>query len=458
MPAPHLMLQRLLRRAPNEGEERYRRAALTSLVSIGSQVLHIATGLISVPLALAYLGPERFGLWMTLSSALLFIHFSDFGVGIGVQDRVASYHGDDKKHLASRAFLTGLTFALALTLALVGMGEFLLSKVNLQTIMAIKSEAAIADIVPTARMLILTIAIGLLAGVVQRAFAALQEGFWVALIQAAARVLSLAFLFVVVKFEMGLPALVFVVGGLASSVLLIVGLPLLLYRHRWLVPTTNNVKEVLLLRYLGDILKIGGWGLGASVAIYIVNNAPMILMSSKYGAAEVADYAVLTKLIGVPTAFVIFLLTPLWPAITNAKVRGDSKWIRELYTKSLKWVTGVALISTLGLGLLGQWIVGKWTGNPTLVPSTGLVLACAFFMALGFWNALNSTILNGLSRFRGQATYGLILATACAVLAGITPPNWPKEVLVLIIASGYFIRCFLMQYEVIKAIHPTPYR
>jgi len=87
-----------------------------------------------------------------------------------------------------------------------------------------------------------------------------------------------------------------------------------------------------------------------------------------------------------------------------------------------------------------------------MVPSTGLVLTCAFFMALGFWNALNSTILNGMSRFRGQATYGLLLAIACAGLAAITPPNWPKEVLVLIIAFGYLVRCLLMQYEVKKTM------
>ncbi len=446
------MFWRLLKRAPSEGAERYRRAALTSLVSICSQALHVATGLISVPLALGYVGPERFGLWMTLSAALLFIHFSDFGIGIGVQDRVASYHGEGQAHLACGVFLTGFLFALALVFVLVGLGELLIPKVDFPSLLALKSEAAIADIVPTARMLILTIAIGLLAGIVQRAFAALQEGFWVALIQATARVLSLALLFVVVKFEMGLPALIFVVGGLASSVLLIVGLPLLLFRHRWLMPATENIKEVFLLRYLGDILKIGGWGLGASVAIYLVNNAPMILISSKYGAAEVADYAILTKLVGVPTAFVIFLLTPLWPAITNAKARGDSKWIRELYAKSVRWIIGIAVISALAMGLLGQWIVEKWTGSAAMVPSTGLVLTCAFFMALGFWNALNSTILNGMSRFRGQATYGLLLAIACAGLAAITPPNWPKEVLVLIIAFGYLVRCLLMQYEVKKTM------
>ncbi|GEM_PF-1938275 len=422
------------------------------MMNIGSQALQVATGLVSVPLALGYVGPERFGLWMALSSALMFISFSDFGAGIGVQDRLASYVGQGKNSLAGGVFLSGFVFVLLLFVLLVLAGEAILPWMDLASILGLKTDAAISDVDPTVRMVIFVIGLGLLAGVVQRAYSALQEGFWVALIQAAARVLSLALLFVVIKLQLGLPALVFVVGGLASAIVLLIGFPFLLLRHRWLLPAISNIHELVAFGHLSDVMKVGGLGLSASIAIYLVNNTPMVLISAKFGAKNVADYAILLKLVGVPSSFLIYLLSPLWSAITDAKTRGDSGWIRDVYSKCAKLVVIISLASSVGLALFGEWIIGVWTGNAEVLPSPALMLACIAFMVIGFWNALNSTLLNGMSSFKGQATYGLGLALAFAVVAALIPTGWGKEYVIWAVSLGYLMRCLLMQLEVRRVI------
>ena len=60
---------RMSNQVVNAGRDRYRRAASTAVMNMVAQIIQVATGLISVPLALDYVGPERFGLWMTLSTA-----------------------------------------------------------------------------------------------------------------------------------------------------------------------------------------------------------------------------------------------------------------------------------------------------------------------------------------------------------------------------------------------------
>ena len=49
-----------------------------------ARIVQIGTLLVTVRLTLKYLGNERFGLWMTISSVLAMAAFADFGVGIGV--------------------------------------------------------------------------------------------------------------------------------------------------------------------------------------------------------------------------------------------------------------------------------------------------------------------------------------------------------------------------------------
>lgn len=81
------------------------------------------------------------------------------------------------------------------------------------------------------------------------------------------------------------------------------------------------ILEVFDRRCLRDVLKIGILGLAASIAFYFVNNSIPLIISAKFGAENVADYAVLLKLVGVPTLLLTYLLLPLWPAITEARVR-----------------------------------------------------------------------------------------------------------------------------------------
>ena len=71
-------LRSLLSISPTSEDEqgrsvkRYRRVALTAMTSILSKVIVLATTIISVPLTFHYLGAERYGLWMTITSSVLF--------------------------------------------------------------------------------------------------------------------------------------------------------------------------------------------------------------------------------------------------------------------------------------------------------------------------------------------------------------------------------------------------
>jgi DNA methylase len=58
---------------PNPGRERYRRASLSASTSFVAQALNIVISLVSVPLTLRYLGQERYGVWLTISSLLAWV-------------------------------------------------------------------------------------------------------------------------------------------------------------------------------------------------------------------------------------------------------------------------------------------------------------------------------------------------------------------------------------------------
>src|SRR5271163_2770899 len=87
----------------NRGLERYRRAGITASSSFIARALNILISFLSVPLTVHYLGAERYGVWLTISSLITWMSMTDFGLAgnalvnvlaeaSGREDRTAAQH------------------------------------------------------------------------------------------------------------------------------------------------------------------------------------------------------------------------------------------------------------------------------------------------------------------------------------------------------------------------------
>src|ERR1700753_2279254 len=85
----------------NRGLERYRRAGITASTSFLSKALTIVISFVSVPLTVHYLGAERYGVWLTISSLLTWMALTDFGIaGNALVNVIAEADGKEDRGLA----------------------------------------------------------------------------------------------------------------------------------------------------------------------------------------------------------------------------------------------------------------------------------------------------------------------------------------------------------------------
>src|SRR5215469_17585816 len=102
----------------DRGYERYRRAGVTASTSYIAKALTILTGFVSVPLTIAYLGAERYGVWLTISSLLLWLALTDFGLaGNALVNVLSEAVGNDDRVSAQQ--YTASAFWALLAIALV---------------------------------------------------------------------------------------------------------------------------------------------------------------------------------------------------------------------------------------------------------------------------------------------------------------------------------------------------
>src|SRR2546423_7450916 len=109
------------RSAPtNERERRSRSVVRGTATALFARAIGSLTGIISVPLTVRYLGAERYGAWMTISSFLMFLNFTDFGLAGSLTNDLGKAFGEEKRDRArvyvSTAFITLCMVALLLVI------------------------------------------------------------------------------------------------------------------------------------------------------------------------------------------------------------------------------------------------------------------------------------------------------------------------------------------------------
>src|SRR5262245_28804981 len=92
-------------------QERHRRIALSAAASFGAKAVHSVCKLAYVPLAISYLGNERYGVWTTITAIIGMLAFSDLGMGNGMISALADAEGREDKS-RSRRVVSSATFIL----------------------------------------------------------------------------------------------------------------------------------------------------------------------------------------------------------------------------------------------------------------------------------------------------------------------------------------------------------
>ena len=158
------------------GTERNRRALLTGGASTLARVVQIGTSLVTVPLTLRYLGNERFGLWMTISSILAMASFADFGVGNGVLNCVSSAYGKDDTSGVRRAVSSGFAVLSCIAALLLATFAAIYSLVDWATFFRVTSPLARSEAGPSLAVFAICFALNISMDVVQRVQLGLQQG------------------------------------------------------------------------------------------------------------------------------------------------------------------------------------------------------------------------------------------------------------------------------------------
>jgi O-antigen/teichoic acid export membrane protein len=420
--------------AEGNSRERYRRVLLTVGSSFAARGISVVTGLISVPLTLDYLGTERYGIWMTISSLFAVLSFTDLGIGQGLVNAVASASGrNDRNEIRtsiSSAF--ALLFCIGSICTLVALVAY--GCLPIHRLFNVNSIAAIRETEETALVFASFFALSLPASIVQRFHEGLQEGYINQISQMAGSLLGLGLVLWTIQLKLGLPWLVLGLQGGSTLAVLVNFVFQFWHRTPWARPTLSLYNTASAAR----LLRVGLVFFFLTLLSLLGLQTDALVIAHVMAPEAVAPYAVAQKLSQV--AFLYWALTQaLWPAYSEAISRDDFGWVRRAFVRSLKLSLICGTIMGGGLVLFGQQLIHWWVRSTQLV-SVPLLAGFGGFILLNSVVGTLAAVMNSGILLRQQMLLLGVTVPICFFLKvilcaryGVSGPLWAS-----VIAFGLF--------------------
>jgi O-antigen/teichoic acid export membrane protein len=393
------------------GAERNRRAMLTGSVAMLARFVQIGTSLITVPLTLKYLGNERFGLWMTISSVLAMAAFADFGVGNGVLNTVAKAYGKDDMEGVRKAVSSGFAVLSSIAVFLLLSFFAIFWHINWGDFFRVSSPLARLEAGPSLAVFATCFALNISMDVVQRVQLGLQQGYRYSLWQLCGSTMGFIGVLCGIWLHVSLPVLVVAIAGapiLATTVNAIHFFGLVRPDLR---PSRKFVSRIV----IAQIAKLGGLFFVLQVVAAVSYSADNFIIARTLGAVNVPEYSIPQRMFALITMMSSMLIAPLWPAYGEAISRGDIRWVRHALGRSLLFVLAASCAASSLLLLFAPRLIYWWVGS-RIHPPFLLLLGLAIWSVVECCGTALAMFLNGAAAVRFQIYVSVSFGVLCLAI------------------------------------------
>jgi O-antigen/teichoic acid export membrane protein len=398
----------------NRGLERYRRAGITASTSFLSKALTIVISFVSVPLTVHYLGAERYGVWLTISSLLTWMALTDFGIaGNALVNVIAEADGKEDRKLA-REYTASAFWALntvSITIGAVLACSF--RWIDWRAVFRVSEVMTTQELRFACALTLVVFVLSFPLNMLNSIYNAYQDGFVANIWGIGSNVLSLIGLVVVTQFRGGLPALIIATSGTRMLVSAVNAIYMFAYRYRWLRPAPSAVSWIRIKR----LFKLGSKYLVTQLAGLGIYQSQPLIITQILGPAKVTIFVIAYKIITAPVDLAYIATAPFVSAFSEARARNDWHWIRGAFRNSTLACLAFGVPATIGIALAGKILVRLLAG-PQAVPSWGVIAWLSVYTLIGMATMTIGQLLSGLEQV-GSLAISLCLASVATIGLGI---------------------------------------
>ena len=417
---------------------RARALGLFFVSSLFSRGVGAVCQVIQVPIVLGAVGAEAFGLWISLMSISFLITFADFGLGQGMQNKLAEAFATGRAAEQRRLFWGAFAVLCALAVVVFAVAGPCAALVDVPSLFHLRGGDVRAAAPAAVRVVLAFLCANFPLGLAQRVAYARQRGWMHNLAQACSGVAGLAAIAAAARAGWGLVGIV----AVSQSAVVLGNLALLLVQLRqlgWLGQRPARVDAGTIRELFG----LGGFFALQQVLVVVLFALPQVVISTALGAASVTAYNLAQRFFNVFAIVQSAFMVPLWPAYSDAVARAEHAWIRRALVRSLL-ATVFFTVLPMGLATLAApRLIALWVGSRASLPSGGLVWLLFAWNAVVFLQQPFGYLLSGVSEVHRMTVFAVVGTVASAALMELLVRRLGQDGVVIGLLAGFVPFYFL---------------
>ena len=419
--------------------------------AILSQVVFVATGFASVPLALGYLGEERMGLWRLTTSLLLVVTLLNAGLIPHVKTRMAESFGQKDK--ARFVAYSSTSLLIGLSIVLVGfLVALLVPLVDWVRLMKVMNRTAQIEVLPLVVVIVVCTFAQVGSSFIPAIFDARMQVSQPRIYELAGRLAGFLLLVVGIHLQLSLPWLAALM--LAPTILLRVLLLVKLFRidRAMVLPHWQAT-----MRILPELVRPAILAVAIHCGTLLLGTVPNLMVVRMFSLSDVTLFSLCYQVATVPLNGIAAVVPVFWPAFTLAWTAGACEKVGRWLLLICCGTAGVLVLYAISFSVLGPWLFRWWTKG-VISPARPLLLALGLFVVaqgLHHWvstflwsvkdlwvlvvtQAASAALLVVLGFLLGGllGLSGIVIAmTAAVTIGGLVPLSWRAWKLVAVQAA-----------------------
>ena len=291
--------------------------------------ISILTSLFLVPITLGYVSAEIYGVWLTISSILHWLTYMDVGFTLGLKNRLAECLAKEDYEKGRSLVSTTYFIMTVIFVPFAIIMMFVIPYINWCGVLNV-SDIHQTVITRTIQVLLVFISIQMIVNVFVAVVAAYQKTALSSLFSVIGQICSLIIIGLMTHFVE--PSLFNLAFAYSLMPIIIVAISSIIYfktSMKDVVPSFRTIN----LKYVKDLWNLGAKFFLIQVQMIVLYQSTNILISHLAGPESVTQYNIAYKIFNVVAMLCTIVLTPLWPAFTDAYTKKDYAWMKSVYYK-----------------------------------------------------------------------------------------------------------------------------
>jgi len=409
------MIKKLSQKLFSSNNQRTKTIKKNIIGSLFIKGCSILISLLLVPMTLNYVSSELYGIWLTLSSIMLWLNFFDVGFTLGLKNKLAEAIAKEDwergKSLVSTTYLMMLLIFVPLWIIL----EVAVPFINWSSFLNV--DIAYNDEITSAmHILVACFCAQMIVNVLTAVIAAFQKVALSSAFPVLGNFLSLIAIFLLTKFcPPSLVALACTISVLPILVIIIASYILYSNKFKIVAPSIKTINR----SYIKELFGLGYKFFLIQIQVVVLYQSTNILISNVAGPNEVTYYNIAYKYLGIAMMIYTIFLSPLWPAFTDAYTKRDYKWMKNIY-KKMSMVFVVSAIAVIGMMVISPFVYKIWIGEEISIPII-MTIVVGIYMIIHSWDSLQVNMINGIGAVKLQTyitSLGLIIHIPLSLFLG----------------------------------------